>query len=1847
MPKLTKNASSSNLSRSKSSTSLKKTSSFKSDSKLSQASLSSFFAKTRPQDVVSTALGPPGTSQTPSSKAAAPTTSKPAPPSVALPSTIVSGGINKGKAPRRIIIDDDEEEETSVRSKPTVVARPMRRTKVENPFITSTTTTVDARARKTSDLSKLALPFEERMPVSPPDSPAPAPALTVPQDITNAASVAGQGEKPNEVPLEIPQHLPKESLDKSNRRPEEEQEVRASSSTSAASSAASSSSSSTDLTKTTPSKRRQSPIKTTPQRTSRAPSPFRTPTEKSKRALLPMESLGLSPEDSVFWAKTPPSEAWKKLKNMDTGRSHEEEAASIIGRLYETSSAGTALQTMDRRPKDRIREMLNTMRGSSEGLDQGLDDEDDDLETMDQSSPTKELVDRHRSNAARQHGLSRYHSAQDLGATIRKRGRRVAPAVTKPAPMPFLSPSKRRNDVLKMIEQIQENMSGSSDSTCLSAEEPPPSKRVHLDQANVENCNNAASGSNPHTRTPTRTPTRNRSSNPQPSPGDFDDMFTDLDMDDNAFEELTQLERSSTCMSSASASSFGISSPFSSVASSAGRSMSNVRRELADLGVSAPSHSQPTTCSIANQSTLPFDKPDASVGTNTDLAVDDFDDLDDLGDDFDLYDLDDPKAVRIEGAKYKRYTVNDVKDGIMDPRWQGKSKVLMLQELRSENVVRIFLRESWVASNVSVGDIVHVIRPYLYTTDIGVQDLMLEDAQGFLVVKPDYLVPTSALAESFSCVRKPIIDIRAKKTDESNIPMIHGIMLHELFQQSLLANDFTTASMEARMDAIIKDHINDLCLVNESLETAKESIMQQIGSCQDFARRYLQATPRPDGTIDESMGFADSGNTSTLCINKILDIEENIWSPMFGLKGKIDASVQVLVKTSKKNGGAADVETRTLTVPFELKTGKRSNVVSHRAQTMLYTLLMTDRYDVDVQWGLLFYLKTGEFIRVPAPHDEIRTILMQRNEIAFYEEQKLALPPMAKSTSTCRRCFSFSSCTVLHKLLEDGTGETSGIGTMFDEATDHLNETHVEFMRKWNRLLALEQGDVAKFQSQIWTMLSAERLAAGNCFSNLQLIKELDDDGHDIHERRGSTLASLAAFTGHRYRFKLSTPIASPSQQTLSQTLRGGNSLLSSNISVGDPIVVSSENQHYALAIGQVLDLSLSEITVGLDRALLGPPMKLAGYDREWNQAYRGLMDIAAKPPTVIQRGAEDYHTHLSKNRITFRIDKDEMMAGLARTRNNLVQLFRSDVHGGDAKRRHLVVDLAPPAFDPVEETAHDNADLNDDQRRAIDAVLSARDYALILGMPGTGKTTTIAHIIHTLVARGKSVLLTSYTHSAVDNVLLKLNEGINIVRLGNKEKVHRDIRGMIPDFTEPPLNNVEAIQNFYGRCQVVGTTCLGIGDPIFMAKRFDYCIVDEASQITLPACLGPIRFADVFVLVGDHNQLPPLVKNPEAKKDGFDLSLFRMLSDRHPQSVTSLTQQYRMNQDVMLLSNTLVYKNQLRCANDEVAHKVLEIPAMARFRRHCHPLISTDVFSDDRDTVAANGCQGHSASKPCWLEQCLDPQRSVVFIDTDDVPAHEVQVGQSTQNPTEALLVRQLTEALISGGVAEDDIGIISVLRAQLKVLGRLLRSRPLLDIHTVDRYQGKDKECVIVSLVRSNAEQHVGELLKDWRRINVAFTRAKRKLVIFGSRQTLQGSPVFEQFLKLMEQQDWILKIAAQAQHQHPSLSASWSSSSKPLSSSLSSHVQPVVRTRKGPGGRPTLLERLIDERDEAGNEDDDEEEVDKENMERAALVLKDARARESKGLAGSKGARVIRAKPEAVLRAMPICKNILDSL
>ncbi|PPQ80398.1 hypothetical protein CVT26_008303, partial [Gymnopilus dilepis] len=157
------------------------------------------------------------------------------------------------------------------------------------------------------------------------------------------------------------------------------------------------------------------------------------------------------------------------------------------------------------------------------------------------------------------------------------------------------------------------------------------------------------------------------------------------------------------------------------------------------------------------------------------------------------------------------------------------------------------------------------------------------------------------------------------------------------------------------------------------------------------------------------------------------------------------------------------------------------------------------------------------------------------------------------------------------------------------------------------------------------------------------------------------------------------------------------------------------------------------------------------------------------------------------------------------------------------------------------------------------------------------------------------------------------------------------------------------------------------------------------------------------------------------------------------------------------------------------------------------------------------------------------------VFIDTDALNATESRVGDLVQNTTEAELVRQLVETLLHCGVSESQIGIISLYRQQVKLLQHLLQARRGVEILTADKSQGRDKDCVIVSLVRSNEGGHIGELVRDWRRMNVSFTRARSKLVIFGSRKTLQREPLLAQFFELMESRGWILRLRAGADRAH----------------------------------------------------------------------------------------------------------------
>ncbi|KAF7716942.1 Uncharacterized protein PECH_000665 [Penicillium ucsense] len=1061
----------------------------------------------------------------------------------------------------------------------------------------------------------------------------------------------------------------------------------------------------------------------------------------------------------------------------------------------------------------------------------------------------------------------------------------------------------------------------------------------------------------------------------------------------------------------------------------------------------------------------------------------------------------------------KRYQVVDTAQGsyVNSKGRTQPEQVLSVKDERTDARKVIILRESWFDTPCVKDSFVHLVGDF---NALG--QCVIDNSHNMIILHPDHLISATVVADSVDCQRRAVLQDRVKVIGQIERPQAFGIIFHEVFQAALMANQWDSDSMRLLVEKVLENHIEELYTINMRMSDAIDEVMSKLPQIQGWADVFLQTSPKANSLVEDR-----NGAKLNLSINKLLEVEEHVWSPMYGLKGNIDATVQVACVENDT--------TKTLVVPLELKTGKRDTNQAHRAQTALYTLLLSDRYDVDVTFGLLYYLELSKTLSIRGIRHELVQMVQVRNRLACYVRERTQLPPMLKKAQMCNKCYAKTPCLIYHKLAEDGNGDSSALSDDFEAFTRHLNEGDRDFFRKWDDLLTKEESNLIKFKRELWTLLSDERESLGRCFGDVVL-----DSRTVFEDQNGSRI--------NRFRYTFRKRSTSPSF-----------SFLESQIAVGDPIVVSDEKGHFALANGYITHVHSSHITVAVDRRLHEARAKTVGFDPVSNQSFRGIMEVGKDGLSELANPEEQ---------MTYRIDKDEFSNGMAIVRNNLICMMDKDLYQSRHLRR-LIIAGQPPIFQSTSPSYNipDSASLNVDQKQAIEKVMRAKDYALVLGMPGTGKTTTIAHIIRTLVAQGKSVLLTSYTHTAVDNILLKIrNDNIPVLRIGAATKIHPEVQEFA-DMAAIPKKTVEELKHSYENPPVVATTCLGVNHNIFNQRIFDYCIVDEASQITLPVCLGPIRMARTFILVGDHYQLPPLVQNKAAQEGGLDVSLFKLLSDAQPDSVVNLEHQYRMCEDIMLLSNVLIYSGRLKCGTAEVAGRSLEIPnihALAQF--HTDNLVSTQAKQEI--------CLGKGHGR-CWLNDLLAPSAKTLLVNTDTLGAASLETaqGQRVVNHVEAVLCTQLVEALIACGISARDIGVITFYRSQLSLLRQSLRHyAPELEMHTTDKFQGRDKEIIILSCVRSNSENHVGELLRDWRRVNVAFTRARTKLLVLGSKSTLRdGNELLGKYVKLVEGEGWIYDLPFSAVESHTFSTPAFDSTQMPLASPRT--TRSPTSSKKGP--------------------------------------------------------------------------------
>lgn len=1009
------------------------------------------------------------------------------------------------------------------------------------------------------------------------------------------------------------------------------------------------------------------------------------------------------------------------------------------------------------------------------------------------------------------------------------------------------------------------------------------------------------------------------------------------------------------------------------------------------------------------------------------------------------------------------------------------------------------------------------------------------EASAFLVVHPDHMLSATTVADSFDCIRKAVLQDRIKATGETSKAMIYGKILHEIFQQALSANQWHDQFLSQLVEKTIQAHVEGLWeLGMQDTVLAIEEIKAKMGELAAWAKVFVLSEPSNSSLVDDRQG-----EKVWMSVSKLIAIEEHIWSPQYGLKGNIDATIQASLRDDPRK------PLQQLVTPFEVKTGRTTQSAAHRAQTALYTLLLSDRYDVTVKAGILYYLESSSMTRIAPPANEVRQMVQQRNRLADYihraknppkegeadeaphsqEFEQSGLPTLLRNAFKCGRCYAQQSCFTYHALVEEGSAESAGMvddgkknhALVWHEAVDHLldatskDKSRVQSLRtwfsKWDRLLTFEESESSRFRRELWTMSSSEREESGRCFGDLVLAQDLSSTAAAV---ASNIVDGIEGSGGKINRFTYAFRRA--------RDKPGASFAEGSQLTIGEPIVVSSEQGQYALANGYVIATAKQHITVAVDRKLGDARQRLRDFESERNQAFRGVMDtsrntnpLAADPSPLL-----------------FRIDKDEFSNGLALIRNKLVTLMSS--HPIHTKLREQIIFDSPPQFSSVADLPSlqpsQLGQMNDDQQAAVSKMLAAQDYALILGMPGTGKTTTIAHIIRALLAEKKTILLTSFTHTAVDNILLKIRdvapEG-SILRLGVPAKINPEVQQFC-QLAATPRNSIDEIDEAYMGCCIVATTCMGTNHSLFQRRAFDVCIVDEASQITLPTSLGPLLHARKFVLVGDHFQLPPLVQNRNALEGGLDVSLFRQLSERFPEAVATLGRQYRMCEDIMSLSNELIYSGKLKCGNESVANRTLHLPEP-------HGLAALHQQQQ--------GCVALNAS--CWLDRLTSPRNKVVFANIDPVGPASLETltsGKNITNAIEAALTAQTVSSMLALGVPGREIGVITLYRSQLALLRQLFKAAnisPDVEIDSADRFQGRDKECIILSMVRSNEAGIVGDLLKDWRRVNVALTRARSKLVVFGSKRTLRNNDLLTKFLALVDRRGWSMDLPKGADEMH----------------------------------------------------------------------------------------------------------------
>ena len=522
----------------------------------------------------------------------------------------------------------------------------------------------------------------------------------------------------------------------------------------------------------------------------------------------------------------------------------------------------------------------------------------------------------------------------------------------------------------------------------------------------------------------------------------------------------------------------------------------------------------------------------------------------------------------------------------------------------------------------------------------------------------------------------------------------------------------------------------------------------------------------------------------------------------------------------------------------------------------------------------------------------------------------------------------------------------------------------------------------------------------------------------------------------------------------------------------------------------------------------------------------RMVVTVPDGAPLVDLQGAENLGVQLSFDETSYRL----MMDALDRAIKGKGRLgYLRDLFYSRQKSETFVF---PPLHFPY---------LNATQEEAVNMVLRAKDVAIVHGPPGTGKTTTLVEAIREALMRENQVLVCAQSNMAVDWISEKLvDRGINVLRIGNPTRVNdkmlsftyerrfeghpdypqlwalrkaiRELRSHRKRNDERFHQRLESLKSrateleirinseLFGEARVIASTLVGSANKLLDGHKFGTLFIDEAAQALEAACWIPMRRISRVILAGDHCQLPPTVKSVAAMKAGLGKTLMEWIVEMHPEAVTLLKIQYRMNDEIMQFSSNYFYGGQVESAPDVRFRSILDMDI---------PMTWIDTSEFEK-----------------LMKKSEDPEKAQVSFKEEFVGESFGRVNKAEAELT-LLALQNYFNKIGKQRLLDEriDVGIISPYRAQVQLLRRMLMKweffkpfRRQISVNTVDGFQGQERDIIVISLVRSNDDGQIG-FLRDLRRMNVAITRARMKLIILGDRDTMTRHPFYRQLWQYIE--------------------------------------------------------------------------------------------------------------------------------